>query len=722
MDYGASILERLSASWSGDNLNLLTDQLKTYLSKKEIDEIIEAYDFSNTAHAGQKRISGEDYINHPIEVARILAELRLDAGSIKAALLHDVLEDTDVSVKELKKRFGKDIALLVDGVSKLDKLFFDSSIEKQAQNFRKMLLAMVKDLRVIFVKLADRTHNMRTIEALDLDRQKRIAKETLEIYAPIANRLGIFTIKDELEDLGFKIFNPLRYRVLGNSLKSLRVKQKKFLRKIETDINETMTDEGIKGSIITREKSLYSIYSKMKTKRMHLSDIVDIFAIRINVKDVHTCYLALGIVHQLYKPMPGRFKDYIAIPRINGYQSLHTTLFGAGGSPLEVQIRTEEMDKLAETGVAAHWQYKARDKATHGAEIRVRDWLSGLMEIQNESGHEELIETVKVDLYPDNVYVFTPKGEILRLPSNSTVVDFAYAIHTDIGNRCIAAKVNRRFVPLRTVLRNGETVEIFTKRKPEPNPLWVNFVITAKARNAIRTYLRHLKKDKARLLGKRLLDQALKSYALSIRKLKNSQIKFFLSELREDNLEVVYEQLGIGERLAPVLAGMLAKQGTSKKQKIISQNIKALDISGIEGLVIAYAKCCSPIPGDDIIGYMSSGRGMIIHRTSCPNVVSTPKNPSNLSNWIVVEWSKKIKGEFQSEIQIRTFNRVGLLAEVAAKISSKESNINNVKVETDGDGSLLVFGLNVKNRKHLANVLRSIRNNPDVIKVNRVPS
>ncbi|MBI79132.1 MAG: bifunctional (p)ppGpp synthetase/guanosine-3',5'-bis(diphosphate) 3'-pyrophosphohydrolase [Pseudomonadota bacterium] len=720
MNYGASILDRLSASWQSNSFDSLIDKLKTYLNKNEIDEVIEAHNFSNLAHSGQKRLSGEDYISHPIAVATILAELRLDVGSIKAALLHDVLEDTDVTLKELENNFGNDIAALVDGVSKLDKLYFDSSIEEQAQNFRKMLLAMVKDLRVILVKLADRTHNMRTISALDIDSQKRIAKETLEIYAPIANRLGIFSIKHELEDLGFKICNPVRYRVLNSFLGPLRDKQKKFLQKIEKTINKTMINGGIKGSIITREKSLYSIYTKMKRKRMRLHEIVDIFAVRINVKDVHTCYLTLGIVHQLYKPMPGRFKDYIAIPRINGYQSLHTTLFGAEGNPLEVQIRTEEMDKLADKGVAAHWQYKASDKATQGAEIRARDWLSGLMEIQSDFGYEELIETVKVDLYPDNVYVFTPKGKILRLPSNSTVVDFAYAIHTDIGNRCIAAKVNRRFVPLRTVLENGETVEIFTKRKPEPNPLWVNFVITAKARNSIRTYLKHLKKDKARDLGRRLLSQALKPYSLNIRRLKKSQLEFFLKELKETNLDLVYEQLGLGERLAPILAGMLANQNLPSEKIDISKAVRPLDISGIEGLVIIYAKCCCPIPGDSIIGYMSSGRGMTVHRTSCSNVLNSPKASVNSSNWIVVKWSRTIKGEFQSEIQIKTMNRVGLLAEVASKISSKKSNINNVKVETDGDDSILLFGLSVRNRRHLANVLRSIRNNADVIRVNRV--
>jgi len=717
MNNAAALRERLSAVWRGDEFSRLVATLETYLPEEDLEGIVDAYELSARAHQGQQRLSGHPYISHPIAVAKILADLHLDAGTIKAALLHDVLEDTSCSLQDIQTRFGDDVAALVDGVSKLDKLNFHSAAEAQAESFRKMLLAMIKDLRVILVKLADRMHNMQTIDSLSLERRRRIAKETLEIYAPIANRLGIYGLKTELEDLGFKAYAPFRYRVLDTALRKASGTQRQFLRKIEARLKKSMNAREINGRLVAREKHLYSIYSKMKRKKIHLSEIVDVFGVRIVVPDIDNCYRVLGLVHELYKPMPGRFKDFISIPRVNGYQSLHTTLFGPKGMPLEVQIRTEEMDHAADKGVASHWQYKAVDKYTYTAEARARDWLQGLMEMQQAANSEEFLETVKVDLFPDKVYVFTPGGEILRLPRGASTVDFAYAVHTDVGNRCVAAKIDRRPVPLKTTLNNGETVEIVTARSAKPQAYWVNFVSTAKARNAIRNFLKGLKKDEAQELGKRLLSQSLRPYSLNLRRLGKSRINGLLKELRMADMEEVYEQLGLGERLAPVIAGMLSQQIDVEGDTI--NQLKPLDIAGTEGLLVSYAGCCHPIPGDEIVGYMSTGRGVVIHRSICNNIAEYRKDPSK---WIPIDWRKGIKGEFQSEIQVKTLNRVGLLAEVAGRISATLSNIAHVNVETDDDESILIFRLNVRDRQHLAQVIRSIRTNPGVVRVIRPAS
>ncbi|MDG2316306.1 MAG: bifunctional (p)ppGpp synthetase/guanosine-3',5'-bis(diphosphate) 3'-pyrophosphohydrolase [Gammaproteobacteria bacterium] len=717
MNNAAALRERLSAVWRGDEFSRLVATLETYLPEEDLEGIVDAYELSARAHEGQQRLSGHPYISHPIAVAKILADLHLDAGTIKAALLHDVLEDTNYSLQDIQTRFGDDVAALVDGVSKLDKLNFHSAAEAQAESFRKMLLAMIKDLRVILVKLADRMHNMQTIDSLSLERRRRIAKETLEIYAPIANRLGIYGLKTELEDLGFKAYAPFRYRVLDTALRKASGTQRQFLRKIEARLKKSMSTREISGRLVAREKHLYSIYSKMKRKKIHLSEIVDVFGVRIVVPDIDNCYRVLGLVHELYKPMPGRFKDFISIPRVNGYQSLHTTLFGPKGMPLEVQIRTEEMDHAADKGVASHWQYKAVDKYTYTAEARARAWLQGLMEMQQAANSEEFLETVKVDLFPDKVYVFTPGGEILRLPRGASTVDFAYAVHTDVGNRCVAAKIDRRPVPLKTTLNNGETVEIVTARSAKPQAYWVNFVSTAKARNAIRDFLKGLKKDEAQELGKRLLSQSLRPYSLNLRRLGKSRINSLLEELRMADMDEVYEQLGLGERLAPVIAGMLSQQVDVEGDAI--NQLKPLDIAGTEGLLVSYAGCCHPIPGDEIVGYMSTGRGVVIHRSICNNIAEYRKDPSK---WIPIDWRKGIKGEFQSEIQVKTLNRVGLLAEVAGRISATLSNIAHVNVETDDDESILIFRLNVRDRQHLAQVIRSIRTNPGVVRVVRPAS
>ncbi|MCZ0953162.1 MAG: bifunctional (p)ppGpp synthetase/guanosine-3',5'-bis(diphosphate) 3'-pyrophosphohydrolase [Rhodospirillaceae bacterium] len=717
MDYSAAIRERLPSIWRADGVGELMGKLESYLPESELPGILDAYEAASAAHDGQQRLSGDDYISHPIAVARILADLHLDPGSIKAALLHDVLEDTPCSLDDINGRFGEDVALLVDGVSKLDKLRFDSAVEAQAESFRKMLLAMVQDLRVILVKLADRTHNMRTIEHLPAEKRRRIAKETLEIYAPIANRLGMYSLKVELEDLGFRAFTPFRYRVLDRALRRSRGSQRQFLRRIVSKLKKRIAEREIKARLVAREKRLYSIYSKMRRKHIPLSEIVDVFGVRIVVADIDTCYRMLGLVHELYKPMPGRFKDYISIPRVNGYQSLHTTLFGPKSMPLEVQIRTEEMDQVAERGIAAHWQYKAVDKLTHGAEARAREWLQNLMEMQQAANSEEFLETVKTDLFPDKVYVFTPKGDIMRLPRGATAVDFAYAVHTDIGNRCTAAKIARREVPLNTTLNNGDTVEIVTARSARPNPNWVNFVTTGKARNAIRAYLKNLKREEARDLGKQLLSQALRPYSLNLRRLRKAQRGSLIEELGISEMDEVYEQIGLGERLAPVVAGMLAQQLGEESGGEVPK--KPLEIAGTEGLLVTYAGCCHPIPGDGIVGYMSSGRGVIIHRDKCHNVADYRKQPAK---WIPVDWRQGVSGEFQSEIRVRTLNRVGLLADVAGRISATFSNIRHVSVESADDESMLLFRLNVRDRRHLAQVMRSIRTNPEVVRVSRTPA
>jgi GTP pyrophosphokinase len=693
---------------------VLRQKLAGYLSVPELESIDAAYDYSAHFHRHQLRRTGEAYITHPVAVAEVLSELRLDTATIQAALLHDVVEDTDSTLDEIRERFGEDVALLVDGVSKLDKLHFDSAEEAQVESFRKMLLAMARDLRVILVKLSDRVHNMRTIDALPADKRRRIARETLEIYAPIANRLGMYGMKVELEDLGFRAFSPFRYRVLERTLRKALGSQKQLLKKIDHGFKAALADAGIEARVQAREKHIYSIYKKMQRKRVHLADIVDVYGVRVVVKDIETCYRVLGLAHKLYKPMPGRFKDYIAIPRVNGYQSLHTTLFGPKAVPLELQIRTEQMDEVAESGIAANWLYKAAEKQTNSSEERARKWLADLMELQGSGNSEEFLETVKIDLFPDKVYVFTPKGDILRLPRGATAVDFAYAVHTDVGNRCVAAKIDRRLVPLKTILRNGESIEIVTARGARPNPNWVNFVVTAKARNAIRGYLKNLQKDEARDLGRLLLSQALRPHTMNLRKISKSKRKALLDELGFVDIDELYEEIGLGRRLAPIIAGMLAESGDDEAKPLPGH--KPLEISGTEGLVVTYSRCCSPIPDDEIVGFMTSGRGIVIHRTNCHNLAEYSRDPSK---WIPVSWKPRIKGEFSSEIWVRTLDRVGMLAELAGKISSTGTNIEHVRVDSDDDSSLLAFRLKVRNRKHMAQVMRSIHGTPGVVRVTR---
>jgi guanosine-3',5'-bis(diphosphate) 3'-pyrophosphohydrolase len=716
MDYGAAIREmRLPGGKKADDFARLTRKLGELLPPDDIQEIVAAYEYSASHHDGQHRQSGEPYITHPVAVAAILATFNVDRATIQAALLHDVVEDTSVTVDEIRDIFGEDVAILVDGVSKLDKLRFESAEEAQAESFRKMLLAMVQDLRVILVKLADRLHNMRTIEALPRDKQRRIARETLEIYAPIANRLGMYAVKVELETLGFKTYSPMRYRVLQRALQKARGNQRQFLRKIENRFGKELQARGIEARVVAREKHIYSIYVKMQRKHAHLADIIDVFGLRIVVKNIDQCYQVLGIVHQLYRPMPGRFKDFIAIPRINGYQSLHTTLFGPNAIPLEVQLRTEEMDQVAEGGIAANWLYKAAEKQTNASQDRARKWLAGLIELQGTADSEEFLETVKVDLFPDKVYVFTPKGEILRLPRGATPVDFAYAVHTDVGDRCVAAKIDRKPAPLKTTLNNGDTVEIITARGARPSPDWVNFVVSAKARNAIRAYLKNLKHDEAVRLGRLLLSQALRPHSLSLRRLRKAKLNSVVTQLSLHDTEKLYEEIGLGQRLAPIVAGMLADSDVDDELETIDER-RPIEVSGTEGLVVTYARCCSPIPGDDIVGFMSTGRGIVIHRVMCGNLSEFGKESSK---WIPVHWKSRLKGEFYSEINVRTMDRVGLLAELAGKISATLANIDHVRVDSDDDSSTLSLRVAIRDRKHLAQVLRSVRSVPGVVRVGR---
>jgi GTP pyrophosphokinase len=716
MDYASSLLGLLPGGRRTPGLKELLSTVESYLPPEQVERIREAAEFGASAHKGQKRLSGEPYIAHPVAAAAILADLRLDADTIVAAILHDVIEDTPTPKDQLAAKFGADVAELVDAVTKLDQIKFKSREEAQAESFRKMLLAMVRDLRVILVKLADRTHNMRTIEAMTPPRRRAIARETLEIYAPIAERLGLYRIKLELEDLGFWALYPQRYRVLERALKRARGNQKEFLKKIEQQLTAALLKSEIAAKVEMREKHLYSIYKKMRRKRATLNEIVDVYGLRIVVNSIDTCYRALGVVHSVFKPMPGRFKDYIAIPRVNGYQSLHTTLFGPNGVPIEVQIRTEDMHRVAESGIASHWKYKSGELEDSIQQARAREWLSNLVELQ-EGGttSEEFLESVKVDLFPDKVYVFTPRGEILRLPSGATVVDFAYAVHTDIGNRCVAAKVDRRLTPLRTVLRNGQTVEIITAKGAMPNPSWVNFVVTAKARGAIRHYLKSLRRTEAIALGQRLVNQALGESNLSLDDVTPEAMASAMGELGMKDVDELYEKIGLGERLAPLVARRLMPAAPTEEGAIVQP--APLAIAGTEGLLVSYARCCFPIPHDAIFAFLSSGRGIVIHRENCVNVEDYRKHPEK---WLPVTWQALPDRLFSSEVRVEVANRTGVLAAVAAAISSTDTNIDRVSVEErDSDTSELVFELKVHDRKHLARIVRMIRRMPDVIRVTR---
>jgi GTP diphosphokinase / guanosine-3',5'-bis(diphosphate) 3'-diphosphatase len=734
VDYASSLLGLLPGAKRGTpGVKELLTKVAKYLPHEQVERIREAAEFGAAAHQGQKRVSGEPYITHPVAAAEILADLHLDADTIVGAILHDVIEDTPIAKADIAARFGHDVAEIVDGVTKLDQIRFKNREEAQAENFRKMLLAMVRDLRVILVKLADRMHNLRTIDALAPAKRRSIARETLDIYAPVAERLGLYAMKLELEDLGFRTLYPQRYRVIERALKRARGNQKEFLNKIRAQLEAALKKAAIPGRVEAREKHLFSIYRKMLRKRSMLSEIVDVYGLRITIDAVDTCYRVLGVVHSVYKPMPGRFKDYIAIPRINGYQSLHTTLFGPNGVPIEVQIRTDDMDRVAESGIAAHWRYKEGELEGSAQQERARKWLSNLVEMEEGGNSEEFIESVKVDLFPDKVYVFTPRGEILRLPRGATVVDFAYAVHTDIGNRCVAAKIDRRLTPLRTVLRNGQTVQIITAKGATPNPSWVNFVVTAKARSAIRHYLKTLRRGEAVELGRRLMVQALGEFDLKLDAVDPAALRSALTEFALRDTEELYEKVGLGERLAPLVARRLLP--TDRAQIAVGPppvipgaageyvdhvTPMPLAVAGTEGLLVSYAHCCYPLPNDPILAFMSTGRGIVIHRETCSNVEDYRKRPEK---WLPVSWQHKPGRLFLSEIRIETVNRMGVLAAVSAAIAGTHTNVIHVTIEQrDAETSVLVFVLEVSDRKHLARVMKVVRRMPDVLRTARTLS
>jgi GTP pyrophosphokinase len=695
----------------------LTEVAATYLRPADVTQIEEAFKVAALAHEGQFRKSGDPYITHPLSVATILAEWHLDPQALMAALLHDTVEDTSTTSGEIALQFGKSVSELVDGVSKLDRLEFQTEQQAQAENFRKMLLAMARDVRVILIKLADRLHNMRTLEAMDAGKQRRIARETLDIYGPIANRLGLHAVFQELQDLGFRYLFPNRYQVLTKAIRSARGNRREVVGKILTSINQRLSAFGVDAQVTGREKHLSSIYNKMLGKSLSFSEVLDIYGFRILVKDVAACYLALGALHTLYKPIPGKFKDYIAIPKANGYQSLHTTLFGPFGTPIEIQIRTHEMHKIAEAGVASHWLYKSSDTPLSDVQKKTHQWLQSLLEIQTESGDAvEFLEHLKVDLFPDEVYVFTPKGMIKSLPKGSTPVDFAYDVHTDVGNRCVAAKINNELAPLRTPLSNGDRIEIITAEKAAPNPAWLNYVVTAKARSKIRHYLRTMLLDESVELGERLLNQALRALKVNPADIKSTQWDQLLKGDRCKSRNEVLAEIGLGRRLNIVVARALLSR--SDMQSLEGQG--SITIRGSEGIAVQFAHCCRPIPGDPIIGIIKKGQGLLIHTQDCRAIRQFRADPDK---WVDVEWENNSGKLFDVAIKLMVVNRRGVLATVASAIADAQSNIDSVSItKPDGTYTEINFTVQVKDRTHLATLLHHLREIPEVVRITRVQS
>ena len=685
-----------------------------YLKPKDVARLEEAYRFSEAAHAGQTRQSGDPYISHPLAVAEILAGWHLDGQTLMAALLHDVTEDTSVTKDEISDTFGKPVAELVDGVSKLDKIEFTSAEHVQAENFRKMLLAMARDVRVILIKLADRLHNMRTLGAVAPAKRRRIARETMEIYAPIANRLGLNALYHELQELAFSHLYPLRFQVLAKATKAARGNRREMIGKTLDAVKKKLADGGISATVQGREKHVYSTYRKMIEKHLSFSEVHDIFGIRVIVADIPTCYLAMGALHALYKPIPGKFKDYIAIPKANGYQSIHTDLIGPYGVPVEVQVRTEQMHRLAESGVASHWLYKDETDQLSDLQKQTHRWLQSLLEIQHQSGDpREFLEHVKVDLFPDEVYVFTPKGKILSLPRGATTVDFAYAVHTDIGNRCVAAKVNGELVPLRQELRNGDRVEIITASHAKPNPGWLQYVRTGKARSNIRHFLKTMQYEESASLGERLLDQALRALKGTAAEVDDASWERVVRDGGARSKEELLADIGLGKRLPAVVARLLLKRMDSREDGKTSVTIR-----GTEGMAVQLATCCRPIPGDGIVGSIKKGQGLVVHQSDCPAIVRSRRNEPD--QWLDVEWDPRITRLFQAAIHVTVENQRGVLARVASQIAEAGSNIDSITTEDDRAlFTTMHMVLEVANRQHLARVMRALRRLPDVKRLSR---
>ena len=706
-----------------DTIDSLADDLSSYLGKDQINNVRRAYYYAEQAHEGQFRHTGDAYVTHPLAVASILSEMHMDHQSLMAAMLHDVIEDTGVTKTAIKSQFGNTVADLVDGVSKLNKITFSSHAEAQAENFQKMAMAMAKDLRVILVKIADRLHNMRTLEVLTSDKRRRIGRETLDIYAPIANRLGMNNVRVEFEELCFTALYPMRARRINAAVKRVRGNRKEIVLQIQTSLEACLEREGLPGRTIGREKHLYSIYEKMRSKHKSFSEIMDVYAFRIVVSSVDACYRVLGAVHSLYKPVPGRFKDYIAIPKANGYQSLHTTLFGMHGVPIEIQIRTEEMEAMANNGIASHWLYKSSDDLPSNAHIRAREWVNGLLDIQKHAGNSlEFIENVKIDLFPDEIYVFTPKGTIFELPTGSTAVDFAYAIHTDVGSSCVACRISRRLAPLSEPLQSGQTVEIITAPGTQPNPAWLSFVITGKARSNIRHHLKNQKYSESVALGRRLLNKALANFGSNLASVAKENINTVLNQTSLKSLDQLLEEIGLGNRMSYLIAQRLTKHsdiallenGSKPEQQ------ESLAIRGSEGMVMNYAKCCHPIPGDPIVGHISSGRGMVIHTDDCNNITEIRDNPEKC---VAVSWDPNVEGEFSVELRVELENLRGIIATLATTITGAEANIEKIStVERDARFIIVNLSLNVRNRVHLAHVMKRVRLIKAVTSVTRVKS
>ncbi len=708
----------------------LAEKIAGYLDADQVRQVKRAYYFAEQAHESQIRRSGEPYVTHPLAVANILSDMHMDHESLQAAMLHDVIEDTGVSKEALAKQFGDDVAELVDGVSKLTQMDFDTKAEAQAENFQKMAMAMARDIRVILVKLADRTHNMRTLGALKPEKRRRIAKETLEIYAPIANRLGMNNMRIELEDLCFFGMHPMRARRIQAAVKSVRGKREELIAESRFIINEHLQEDDIQARVMGREKHLYSIYQKMRSSRKSFKDIMDVFGFRIIVDKVDTCYRVLGAMHALFKPVPGQFKDYIAIPKSNGYQSLHTILIGRHGVPIEVQIRTEEMEDMANNGIAAHWLYKQGNdfsSAVSGSHKRARQWVQGLLEIQERTGNSlEFIENVKIDLFPDEVYVFTPKGRILELPQGATAIDFAYALHTDLGNHCVGCYINRRLSSLSEPLQSGQTVEIITSINAQPNPVWLDFVVTGKARSNIRHVLKNHRHSESVTLGERLLNKALVSIGASLDEITEEQIDSLLQSTGHKNFDYVLEDIGIGNRVAYLTARQLLSEPEETHHALgpaveedLEHSQKALVISGTEGMMINFAKCCHPLPGDSIVGHMSVGRGVVVHTNQCAHAAEIRLKHKAIE----LRWNSETKGEFVVPIRVEIKHQRGLIATLANKINSLDTNIESINAhDVDAYNSRVDIEISVKDRVHLARIMRHIRNIKSVTRISRVKS
>ena len=693
----------------------LKESASGYLEPEQVELLKQAYQVARDAHEGQMRTSGEPYITHPVAVARILADMRLDHETLMAALLHDTIEDTPVTKEELSELFGESIGELVEGVSKLDKLKFRDKKEAQAENFRKMMMAMTQDIRVILIKLADRTHNMRTLGALRPDKRRRIARETLEIYAPIANRLGIHNIKTELEDLGFQAYYPMRYRVLKEVVKAARGNRKELIQSIEGAIETRLEDAEIKGKVKGREKNLYSIYNKMRNKELQFQEVMDIYAFRVIVDSIDTCYRVMGAMHGLYKPRPGRFKDYIAIPKANGYQSLHTSLFGPHAVPVEIQIRTEDMDQMADKGVAAHWLYKGAGTQQQGTttQVRARKWMQSLLELQQSASTSfEFVENFKTELFPEEIYVFTPEGRILELPVGATAVDFAYEVHTDVGNTCVGARVNRQAYPLSQPLISGQTIEIITAKGARPNAAWLNFVVTGKARSKIRQLLKSLKEDDAVILGKRLLNHALGDVKIS--DITQEQIDKVVQDTKHKDLDHLLADIGLGNAMSIVIAQRLKGDRVEPHEH---KESNMMPIRGAEGMLVSFANCCRPIPGDAVIAHVSPGKGLVVHMESCANIRGYQGEPNK---YIPVHWDNAEGIEFQANLRIEIVNHQGALAKITSIVAAEGSNIHNLSTEErDGRVFLINLRISVTDRIHLANVMRRIRVLPEVLRTSR---